>query len=273
MLTNTIIEICSTRLTTALRRPECVRNDWKWRMECYAWAINNKCNRKIHKVDKYNDIIRFVNYNWLGQANLIICCVNARIGNYDPHLDFLFKKIRIDIFLHRVNYHFLSPIYFVFSSPIIYICGSTLSEYEGPENPEERKISETDFARENLSCQSKVELPFYSIDFLKPVCIYCGTEETTRTLQINQAAYPKCKGCELFRRKRKLITIDDPQNHGLLEYTDGKLENRVRKCVGHCLFLRLFNNETSFWFTIFGIWKNTYLTYGTKTYYFEILKI
>ena len=34
--------------------------------------------------------------------------------------------------------------------------------------------------------------------------------------------------------------------YGLLEYTDGKLENHVKKCVGHCLFLRLFNNETSF---------------------------
>ena len=85
-----------------------------------------------------------------------------------------------------------------------------------PENQEERKISETDFARENLSCQSKVELPYYSTDFLKSVCIYCGTEETTRTLQINQAAYPKCKGCEqeadIPRWKRKLITTDDLQN-------------------------------------------------------------
>ena len=52
--------------------------------------------------------------------------------------------------------------------------------------------------------------------------------------------------------------------HGLLEYTDGTLENHVKKCVGHCLSLRLFNNETNFWFTIFGIWKNNYLTYGQK---------
>ena len=25
--------------------------------------------------------------------------------------------------------------------------------------------------------------------------------------------------------------------HGRLEYTDGKLKNHVKKCVGHCLFL------------------------------------
>ena len=52
----------------------------------------------------------------------------------------------------------------IFISKIIYICGSTLSEYNGTENREEEKISESVFSRENFSCQSKIELPYYSID-------------------------------------------------------------------------------------------------------------
>ena len=103
----------------------------------------------------------------------------------------------------------------IFISKIIYICGSTLLEYDGTENREEEKISESVFSQENLSCQSKIELPYYSIDFLKPVCIYCGKEGTKRTIEVNQVVYPKCKECEkendIPHRKRKLVTSDDLQ--------------------------------------------------------------
>ena len=103
-----------------------------------------------------------------------------------------------------------------FLSKIIYICGSNRSEYEGPEEREEQKIRETVYTRENLSCSSKVELPNFSVDHLKPVCVHCGCEGTGRTLNISEINYPKCSQCgskdDVPKRKRKIVTAEDLAN-------------------------------------------------------------
>ena len=81
---------------------------------------------------------------------------------------------------------------------------------------EDEKIRETVFARENMTCASDMELPYYSVDFFKPVCIYCGREGTTRQLNATELVYPKCNSCsskpDVLRRKRKSVDEQDLQS-------------------------------------------------------------
>ena len=60
--------------------------------------------------------------------------------------------------------------------------------------------------RENTSCA-------YSVDFYPKVCIYCGVQGTTRTLDNSVEYYPKCGNCsgkaEVPRRKRKAVVAKD----------------------------------------------------------------
>ena len=45
-----------------------------------------------------------------------------------------------------------------------YVCGSVLSEYEGTGNEKDRKLLNNIHVRENISCSSKIEHPYYSVD-------------------------------------------------------------------------------------------------------------
>ena len=57
---------------------------------------------------------------------------------------------------------------------VSYMCGAALSEYlESGTDRDERHLKSI-HVRENLSCSSKVELPYYSVDNYPVVCIYCG---------------------------------------------------------------------------------------------------
>ena len=88
-----------------------------------------------------------------------------------------------------------------------------LAEYDGPCSHAEEKLRDRVFLRENLSCASKVELPYYSVDFYKAVCIYCGREGTGRQLNISDVAYPKCNSCntkpDVIKRKRSKVVAED----------------------------------------------------------------
>ena len=101
----------------------------------------------------------------------------------------------------------------IFLSKIIFICGSTLAEYDGPCSREEEKLLERVFVRENLSCTSNIEIRYYPVDFFKPVCIYCGREGTGRQLNVSNVSYPKCTSCsskpDVLRRKRKNVVAED----------------------------------------------------------------
>ena len=57
-----------------------------------------------------------------------------------------------------------------------------LSEYlgSGNEPAREKYVASKVFARENLSCLSKIELPNYSVDFYTKVCIHCGMQGNNR---------------------------------------------------------------------------------------------
>ena len=51
------------------------------------------------------------------------------------------------------------------------------------------KILLTVYVKENQSCTCPVEKPYYSCDFLKPVCYYCGKG---KNLVISEQYFPKC---------------------------------------------------------------------------------
>ena len=89
-------------------------------------------------------------------------------------------------------------------SKVSYMCGSVLSEYLGI-----RQL----FVRENISCSSNIELPYYTVDVYPKICIYCGISGTSRTLGNYKENYPKCMDCnekpDIVCRKRKSVIEKD----------------------------------------------------------------
>ena len=69
-------------------------------------------------------------------------------------------------------------------SKFSYECGSLLSEYlgTGGELNREKEVSTKVYVRENLLCVSKIGLPYYSVEFYKKICVYCGISGTSRVL-------------------------------------------------------------------------------------------
>ena len=78
---------------------------------------------------------------------------------------------------------------------------------------EMRSILKNVFFRANISCSSKIELPYFTVDFYPKVCIYCGVTGTSRTLGNSVEHYPKCLKCagkpDVVRRKRKALGAAD----------------------------------------------------------------
>ena len=65
------------------------------------------------------------------------------------------------------------------------------------------------FVGENISCSSKIELPYFSVEAYPISCIYCGIGGTKRTLNKSVEHYPQCQSCSdkpnVLRRKRKTV--------------------------------------------------------------------
>ena len=101
---------------------------------------------------------------------------------------------------------------------IDYMCGATLQEYMGSGGDRDVDILDRLFVRANLSCTSKIELPYYSVRVgsFPMICIYCGTVGTKRTLNNSVENYPKCQNCvekpDIVRRKRKTVVQGDSTN-------------------------------------------------------------
>ena len=55
-----------------------------------------------------------------------------------------------------------------------YVCRSVLADYEGTGNDRDQKLLANIYVKENISCASKIELPYYSVDNYPKICIYCG---------------------------------------------------------------------------------------------------
>ena len=93
---------------------------------------------------------------------------------------------------------------------VTYMCGSVLSDYHGTGNDKDEKHLKRIFVQENISCSSKIELPYYSVDFNQKICIDCGVKGTGRTLGNSVEHYPKCDACkekpDINHRKSKALT-------------------------------------------------------------------
>ena len=65
------------------------------------------------------------------------------------------------------------------------------------------------FVRENISCSSKIELPYFSVEAYPILCNYCGIGGIERTLNKSVEHYPQCQSCSdkpnVLRRKRKTV--------------------------------------------------------------------
>ena len=59
-------------------------------------------------------------------------------------------------------------------SKLTYMCGSVLFEYLGTGNDKDEKYLKSIYVRENISCSSKIELTYYSVDYFQKICIHCG---------------------------------------------------------------------------------------------------
>ena len=80
-----------------------------------------------------------------------------------------------------------------------FVCGTVSSEGEGTGNEKDRKLLNSIYVRRNISCSSKIELPYYSVDHFPKICIYCGVRGTSRSLSSSLKARPKCESCKKAR--------------------------------------------------------------------------
>ena len=101
---------------------------------------------------------------------------------------------------------------------IEYICGSSFNEIITDEHNRDDAVLKKVFVKENLSCSSHIERVYYLCDFLKPVCIICGSAKNiTSTPAELLLHYPKCnsrickKEEDITRPKRKTVLASDLQ--------------------------------------------------------------
>ena len=98
------------------------------------------------------------------------------------------------------------------------MCGATLQEYMGSGGDRDEEIITRLFVRANISCTSKIKLPYYSVTMgnFPMICIYCRIVGTKRTLNNSVKHDPKCQNCaekpNIVRRKRKTVVQTDFTN-------------------------------------------------------------
>ena len=86
-----------------------------------------------------------------------------------------------------------------FNQEFVYSCGTVLHEQCS-------NIIANVFVKVNLTCNSPIEIPFYSA-CNDPICFYCGCEEEN-SLEKEDAKYPICKICI----SKKLLPVE--KEHG-----------------------------------------------------------
>ena len=62
-----------------------------------------------------------------------------------------------------------------------FICGTSFQEFVMDTKNEDINVLDKVFVRENLSYVSIVEKLYFSCDFLKKVCIHCGSSKNVTT--------------------------------------------------------------------------------------------
>ena len=95
----------------------------------------------------------------------------------------------------------------------LYSCGSSLTgleeEIRGSDHHSVKDLFSRVYARENLTCEAPVEIPYYSSEMFLSVCTHCGCAWTGT----EEGKYPLCDYCKqqghtpLLKRKRKQSEI------------------------------------------------------------------
>ena len=98
-------------------------------------------------------------------------------------------------------------------STVAYMYVSVLSAYMGTGNDKDEKFLQTIHVRENVSCLSKIQLPYCTVDIYPKIGIHCGVCGTTQTLGDSVEYHPKYLECkdkpDILRRNRKIVTEKD----------------------------------------------------------------
>ena len=89
-------------------------------------------------------------------------------------------------------------------SDYLFSCGGSFDEIEIIQGDKDSAISQKVFTRDNLSCSSNVEIPYYSAGY-PDVCIFCGMANNLKPS--SPLTFPQCLSCDSLdpvkRTKRK----------------------------------------------------------------------
>ena len=96
---------------------------------------------------------------------------------------------------------------------IIYTCEMDLQECipaDIADTEKQQHILNSVFVRQNMSCDSRIEIPYFSSECFASICIYCGSEQNIVPASETEGMYPICSSCKsdpskpgIFKRKRK----------------------------------------------------------------------
>ena len=97
---------------------------------------------------------------------------------------------------------------------IIYTCGMDLKECipaDISDHDKQSHVLSSIFVRQNMNCDSRIEIPYFSSECFPSICIYCGSEESLVPAIEMEGMYPLCSSCKattpgILKRKRKLCS-------------------------------------------------------------------
>ena len=104
-----------------------------------------------------------------------------------------------------------------YTNDFVYLCGSSLQEITDSSPDGKNKdayIENVVYTRENLDCNSKIEIPYYAVGNHEAICIYCGNSEVVHgKYGRSPDVYPKCMACDgkedIKKMKRKTISHEE----------------------------------------------------------------
>jgi len=88
-----------------------------------------------------------------------------------------------------------------------YSCGAVLQDLKTLDNrtPRVNALLDKTFVRQNITCRSEIEVPYFSSKCFPNVCCHCGSSDE---LQIEDGAYPFCPNCmtnKTMKRKHNIF--------------------------------------------------------------------
>ena len=124
-------------------------------------------------------------------------------------------KPRVIYAQHKLSHLDQSVLDRVFDS-FLYSCGSSLSgleeEIHSSDHHSVKNLFSRVYARENLTCEAPIEIPYYSSEMFVSVCTHCGCAWTGT----EEGRYPLCDYCKqqghhspLLKRKRKQLSSSE----------------------------------------------------------------